>query len=331
VRSEIDPRLVDSVLFLFGDIGRVSPELLAAYVEHLKTETLPKTIIFLGDNVYPAGIEDGEKGVRSRRFLTEVLNAFLSTGSRIIVIPGNHDWDFHSKEGANAVVRQQKLVDSLLPENGFFPQNACPGPAIALETKNLSVLALDTQWFLHSHSKPSLDSKQCYAAAAKPLALRFKELSSDIGRGWLEILALHHPLKSYGSHGLNSGCPHDMGCPENVEMVKEIHQALPPRRAIRICVSGHDHSLQVLRGDEKCLRYLVSGSGSKKSRVSHRLDTHFAESEYGFMELRVSRKRRAELKVYAMRRSTDRSYNPELAFREIYDYEQLFGTRGTQH
>ncbi len=302
------------VVYLFGDIGVIRDSLLDAYARHLAAERSPKLIVFLGDNVYPAGVREGEKGSKDKRLLKNVIERLGSPSSRVLFIPGNHDWDYHSKDGARAIVRQQKFIESLLGPESFFPRRACPGPELAFNEEGIRLIALDSQWFLHRHEKPAPDSERCYGAGSAVLKTRFNRLmeATHIGhsedtaspdtRPSLEIVALHHPFKSHGPHGLNNGCYQDLGCETNAAAMHEIQAALPPTSSLRLCVSGHDHSLQVLAGDESCARYLISGGASKVSRVSRGADTHFAESALGFIEVRILDTSALELKVWTMQK-----------------------------
>src|SRR5262249_32189287 len=107
--------------------------------------------------------------------------------------------------------------------------------------------------------------------------------------------------------GWRSPSPQDMTGPGNKHMRRMLTAAMTEAAtsgaAPLVYAAGHDHSLQIFRGDRTGASYtLVSGLGSrvKSSEVRHDRATLFAHSSPahpGFMELDLLRDGRARLSV----------------------------------
>lgn len=99
---------------------KTDPTLVALYKQAKKMHG-KTTIVFLGDNIYPAGLPDGErdeKKYKEARLKLDaqirVLRALEKGGGEVegIFIPGNHDWAHWGEEGNDAVKRM--AITSLL-------------------------------------------------------------------------------------------------------------------------------------------------------------------------------------------------------------------------
>ena len=276
------------------------------------------TVIFLGDNIYEEGLpertdegyEEAEKRLRAQ------LDVIQASGARAIFIPGNHDWADGKRGGWAAVLRQEKYVNQALGgvEPSFLPKGGHPGPA-KVDREGLRIIVLDSQWWLHrDDDKPSGTEGE-----TARIAERLRGLLQERGRREAIVVA-HHPLESHGSHGgffdwrdhlfpfakvtwpvigriplpiLGSLHPlgrwylvrsnQDLSGPRNRVMVRELKEALAGEHRPLIHASGHDHNLQVLHGGAWAEYALVSGSGSKISKVGRGEGTLFAHEHLGFM------------------------------------------------
>ncbi len=59
------------------------------------------------------------------------------------------------------------------------------------------------------------------------------------------------------------------------------------KKHIQIYLAGHDHSLQLIDIDNSHLQ-IISGSAGKLSGTSHKADTYFSHSAYGFVRFDVT-------------------------------------------
>ena len=316
----IDAQDVRTRLLLIGDAGLPAPDepvldVLARWAGELPTRS---TIVFLGDNVYPRGLveeDDPLHEITSRR-LEAQLDAALESGARAIFIPGNHDWAHGGMHGLRTLRRQERAVVEVLGRGSFLPAGGCAGPA-AVDLPGLRLIIFDSQRFLQR-------------APVAPCGSTKKGIVSEIGRLAGEaqdrevMVVAHHPLASQGPHGgfsdwrdhlfpftnmwrwawvplpvigslyplvRNSYGPstQDAGHAFYAEMVDSLEEELREENPLAYA-GAHDHSLQVLEGDEAFDYVLVSGGGSSPiiTKVTSGTDTLFAHAAPGFMVVDVT-------------------------------------------
>ncbi len=273
-----------------------------------------------------------------RRLLAQlrVVKANEAHGLRGLFIPGNHDWAKGGKDGQETVKQQAQYVNQILSDNeNFLPKGGCPGPAMPtmVDKHGVRVIVLDTQWWLHNKEwKPTI---LCPQGDKDAVINKLKDLLQS-GEDQQVMVVAHHPLASHGPHGgffdwkdhlfpvthlvewlwiptpiVGSLYPiarqhwvkhkQDLAGSDNKDMVRRLKKALEEVRSKTkplIYAAGHEHSLQVLRGDSAHY-ILVSGAGSKAkvTPVSHGDDTLFAHSHPGFMAVDFMKDRRVLLRV----------------------------------
>ncbi len=254
------------------------------------------TVVFLGDNVYPAGIEEdaiqeGEAVMRKQ---------ITSTAADRIFIPGNHDW---GHAGTDRLLRQQAYVDA----NGsqFIPRNGCPGPTLRTivsplkgRTRGITLVVFDIDpWYFGEDALIGCDGINTPEELGNELA---HHLVNHQDR-WV-IVAAHHPLRTGGPHGGFSRGPvldfvtgaiyYIFGTLQDT--VEEKYQTIiaPIEAALAsapplLYAAGHDHNLQVMEGDGLADYQVVSGAGATirvgDGHVTDIDETLFAHGHAGFM------------------------------------------------
>lgn len=196
----------------------------------------------------------------------------------------------------------------------FLPKDGSPGPVnldLPISEPTVRLIVLDTQWWLRQYKKKS---KTPEAVIDDLKALLITELPV--------VVVGHHPLETYGRHGgfrdwqshlfalgdwkkylcwvptpIGGSLYHlidwhlcksdqNINGERNKNMVKHLNDAfsIPNKTPFLIYASGHDHSLQVLKG-HNANYLLVSGAASceKVSEVTHGTNTLFAHEHTGFM------------------------------------------------
>ncbi len=190
-------------VILIGDAGDASPE--APVLKLLRT-TVDYTdehsaVIFLGDNLYCCGLPDSGAVDRAQAEarLTAQLDAVKDFPGRIFFIPGNHDWNGGQPGGREALARQEAFVEAYLDRgNTFVPDDGYPGP-IAIElTDRITLLALDTEWWL-SDERPFGDTGAYRLREPTDLLFELRDLFVKHRNKDLLIIG-HHPLFSNGKH-----------------------------------------------------------------------------------------------------------------------------------
>lgn len=308
-------------LFLVGDCGEpyIEKQKLGAFLKQkIQDAGARSSLIFLGDNIYPRGLQN--KGDKRNPLSEQILRMQLAwvdgLTNPVYFIPGNHDWAQGRKDGLQYVRNQQLYIDSIAPRNvQFFPKSGCPGPVEIPLSDGVMLLIIDTQWFLHSWEKPGTEDGCDFNSTGEVLAAIEDAFARH--RDKTVVVAAHHPLVSYGEHGgyfslrqhvfpltdmnhhlyiplpvLGSIYPAyrkwigdiqdtpNPGYQEFADGIKLILKKYPGN----FYVSGHDHTLQYIQLDSSHL--IISGSGAKTGHVK-RFDRsdRFTRSAQGFVHL----------------------------------------------
>ncbi len=311
-------------IYLIGDAGKDTLPGPALMLLEAELKQHPNgTVIFLGDNIYPAGPE-GRDGNRRRQLAERKLRAQLerTTGfpGYVFWLPGNHDWQAGRWKGDRLVVEEAGLVErfyaedpwiSNRPGSVFLPRHGLPGPALMRVSEHgYHLIAIDLQWWLQRqffHRVPTEDGLSRKQMEERFLIRLDSLIALSVADSQLVIIAAHHPMYSNGHHGapkqpfrfiLNRIPPFQLfgllGL--NRALVQDIHQ--PRYRRIRnrinailnryeglLYVAGHDHNLQYIKKGNT--HHLISGSGSKRSTLKgdRYRATFMDDRNYGFMRL----------------------------------------------
>lgn len=324
--------LVHSI-FLIGDAGKDSATTKNLRALEFEISRFPQsTVIFLGDNIYHDGLsgKDGsEKRKRQEKKILTQIKAVVGHTGKVYFIPGNHDWKAGRWKGLETMQRQAEFVatelgkgESIKNERLFLPSTGLPGPEVEELTNQVTMIAIDTQWWLHS---------QFFHKVKRPSGLNgketqdqfFKRLDSVMNVAHLAgqqiVIAAHHPLFSNGHHGspkeplrflinytpfqifglmgVNRILVQDIPQPRYKRMKKRLLRILDNYPNV-VFVSGHEHNLQYhTYGDD---HFLISGAGSKVSElVGDRYPAKFMEDRYhGFMRLDIYSDGRRNCYVY---------------------------------
>lgn len=286
-------------LVLIGDAGDPQPAdpTLAALGRWSDAHADRTTVLFLGDNVYPAGLR-AEARERDEAILRQLLR---STRAHKIFVPGNHDWGRATSPAA--LLEMQRFLEAHAHLGAeLAPRDGCPGP-VARELAppggeldgGLVLLIVDFHWWLlPAEARPSCagvsDTDEFVAALRGELARR---------AGQNVVIAAHHPLRSGGPHGgFTRGFWIDVGAglyqlvgslqdlwePSYAEMIAIVSDVLAEAPPLAF-VAGHDHSLQILDGGDAARLLVVSGAGSasKITGVTALDETLFAHAHAGFV------------------------------------------------
>ena len=306
------------------------------------------TILYLGDNLYKHGLPDPEASnfKSASAILDSQIAVAQNTKAKVIMIPGNHDWQNGNRAGYDAIVRQQLYVDFPIIKNvdaKFEPEDGCPGPVPVDLGNDVLLIIFDSQWWLQPYDKPGIES-DCDCKTKDELVQKIKDIAMH-NTDKLIIVADHHPFKSNGPHGgyftlkqhifpftdmkenlyiplpvLGSvyviarsvfGATQDLSYPAYANMIKQVTAAISTSLAPNVIfVSGHEHNLQHIK--EGKYNYIVSGGGSKETRISKHNSGKFNASEFGFAVLEISTHKNVNLKFYSVVDSFHQKYSAYL-------------------
>ncbi|UHG90783.1 BamA/TamA family outer membrane protein [Spirosoma oryzicola] len=308
-------------IFLLGDAGAPVPDgkdpVLNTLRAQLQTAGPNSSLILLGDNIYQHGLPDADHPDRAdgERRMSQQLDLRTAFPGRIFAIPGNHDWDRSGREGWQRIKNQQDFVRQYTGRDDvFFPNDGCPGPVEIPLSDSLTLVLMDTQYWLHPWDKPG-EGSDC---GAKTLPDFLTQLDDILYRNRHRrvVVAGHHPMYSHGQHGgyytfkdhlfpLTSlrkwlyiplpvigsiypvyrsvfGSLQDLPNPVYRELRNGMVAVFNKYRNL-IYTNGHDHNLQLIQRDS--LYYLTSGSGSKEEAVKKARESLFAREQKGFARL----------------------------------------------
>ena len=135
---------------------------LKAFKKRLDQAKENSTAIFLGDNIYPAGMPDKKDSTaaysEAKNNIMAQLNTLGNFKGKPIFIPGNHDW---YNEGILGLARQQKFIEKNLDSKKvFFPKNGCALQKIEIND-DVVVIAIDTKWYLANWDKNPTINDDC--------------------------------------------------------------------------------------------------------------------------------------------------------------------------
>ncbi|MEX8547027.1 MAG: metallophosphoesterase [Mucilaginibacter sp.] len=304
-----------------GNIARYKPDPLMELLKQHLPDAYPSAVIFLGDNVYPHGLP--EKGDRLRADAELVLQkhyeAVKGYTGKVIFISGNHDWNKGKDDGFDYVVRQEKYIEKLFGgENVYLPSNGCPGPKEVPINDDLTIVAINTQWWIQRGFRPIGAKDGCSASSEEEFyALLQDIIDRNINK---KILVVgHYPIYSYSLHGGKFKFKHHLfpltiyrkkafmpmpvigsllplyrkyiGAPEDLsnlrfrELRKNL-KAIFGRHPNLIYAAGHEHNLQHIYKNQ--VDYIVSGAASKSTYVRKGKYGKFALAAKGFFKLKFS-------------------------------------------
>lgn len=304
---------IDHTFYLIGDAGNAE---FGKGLEHfnllkkeLDTVQENSTILFLGDNLYEKGMpkkSDPERAISEHRLNAQIELVKNSKGQPIF-IPGNHDY---YNNGVIGLKREENYIEKYLGKKAFLPNNGCPISKIDI-SENTVLIVVDSQWFLEDWNDNPTMNNDCEIKTRDKFFAEYERL---IKKNTLKttIVAIHHPMFSYGPHGGKFSLKAQLyptggtfplpviGSVLNVlrkttgvstqDMINPIYQELKNRLTTItrkyeniLFVSGHEHNLQYLF--EEDLVQIVSGSGSKTSAAKVINGSQFSYGGKGYAKL----------------------------------------------
>lgn len=322
---------IEHTFYLIGDAG-LSPmgemnATLKSFRNKLNTADKNSTAIFLGDNIYPAGFPDSKDDQEGHHMAKNHLDAQLRTlenfKGKPLFVPGNHDW---YSQGLTGLKREQKYIQKNLESNKvFFPEDGCPIKTIKVNDA-VVIIAIDTEWYLTNWDKHPEINDKCNIKSREKF---FEELEGEIKKnlGKTTILAMHHPMFSYGMHGgqfsmrqhlfpASNGIPlpvlgtlanllrrtagvstEDIENQRYRELRKRIVTLAQYSKKV-IFASGHEHGLQYIV--ENNTPQIVSGSGSKKGETRLLNGSKFSAGKKGYATLEIYKDGSSQVRYYGI-------------------------------
>lgn len=278
------------------------------------------SIIFLGDNIYHYGLppEDDKNRKEKERIIDQQLEVVKYFNGNVFFVPGNHDWNQSRKGGLAAINRQEKYIETALNDpNSFLPSNGCPGPVERHITNDLTIIFIDSEWWLYPHEdeKPIGIDNGCNINDKFDFTVQLADII-DRNKNKNIIIAQHHPLFTNGNHGghysikdyffpltlvypnlyiplpvLGSIYPlmrkygvsqEDLSHPSYQQLKDAMLSVLENKKNI-VFAAGHEHNIQYR--EVNGIHHIVSGSGCKDKYVVKGLGAAFVHDHTGFAKV----------------------------------------------
>ena len=277
----------------------------------LNSASKNSTLLFLGDNIYPAGLpKKNEKGrVFAEHQLNIQTNIVKNFKGNTIFIPGNHDW---YANGLKGLERQEKYIENILGKDSFLPKKGCPIDKVNI-SEDIVLITIDSEWFLTNWDKHPTINDNCEIKTRDRFFDEFESLIKK-ARGKTTIVAMHHPMFTNGPHGgqfslkqqlfpiggnipipvlgtfinllrKTSGASNtDLQNKRYIEFKNRIVTLSQENEKV-ILVAGHEHSLQYIKQNN--LPQIISGSGSKTSATRNIGNGLFSAGVPGYARLDI--------------------------------------------
>lgn len=317
-----ESKLIET-LYLIGDAGEITDiENNSNYVVdalHANMDTSEQaTLVFLGDNIYPYGLEnlDSEEGLEALAALQPQIDLAKAFKGRSIFIPGNHDWANGAHRGLDNVRRQSNYINNLGFKNiKMRPKNGCGDPWVLKLNKDLVYIFIDSQWWAQRWEKHEDINEACKISSREAFLDNMESLIADHKNDQI-VIFMHHPIRSNGHHGGHfSGVEHifpltqvykplyiplpilgsiipvyrrsmgfaqDITHPAHSSLAKVLHSAAKKHKARVIFAAGHDHNLQYF--DEDNIDIIISGSAAK-SEYAKSAGSNFVSPKPGYAKI----------------------------------------------
>jgi len=324
---------VSHTFYLIGDAG-LSPmggmnPALKIFKDRLDKADKNSTAIFLGDNIYPAGLPDPKDSTQAYRTAANHLDAQIKTldnfKGRPLFIPGNHDW---YTEGLIGLEREENYIKRALKEkekDPFLPENGCPIDVIEIGD-DVAIITIDTEWYLTNWDKrPDINDK-CEIKSRDKFFLELEDAIKGY-RDRTTVIAMHHPTNSYGEHGGQYSLrkqfyPKQMAVPVPVlgsfinvlrstsgASVEDVNNKRYRELMNRVTTlaqysdrvifaSGHEHTLQYIL--ENNTPQIVSGSGAKEGFTKLLNGSQFNTGKMGYATLEVYKDGSSRVRFYGV-------------------------------
>lgn len=325
---------IQARIVLIGDAGQLTNgrHPVVSAVKRLIPMDEKTTVVFLGDNLYKTGLPDNSLPTYAiaKAPLDSQIQIAGTSKTKVYFIPGNHDWANGGSYGYESILRVQSYIDILSNANvTMLPRDGCPGPEEVKINNDITLVIMDSQWWLHEKDKPGIESDCPYKTKAEVLVQLDDILSKNSQK--IVLFALHHTFRTNSPHGgyftikqhifpftdaipnlyiplpiIGSiypmtraifGTEQDLKHPLYQAMVNEIEAVVKEHPNV-IYVAGHDHSLQIIQ--DSGYNYIVSGGGSKNARVSKSKKSLYISPSCGFITLNISKTKNVVSNVYVV-------------------------------
>ncbi|TRW27329.1 phosphoesterase [Flavobacterium zepuense] len=272
---------ISHTFYTIGNTGDKSNNnaALTALGNSLKNAGDNTTVLFLGNNASAKGFsEDNDDAVERLTLQTNLLKGFKGN---VFFMPGYSDWH----KGLKGLKKEADFITKALGnEKAFKPQKGCPMEKIKINS-DVDLLILDSQWALTDWDKLPGINDDCDIKSKNQF---YTEVEAEIvkSEGKTVLIALYHPIVSYGKYGSSYAfgiSPQQL----NNKYYKELSSRLITL-ALRFknvaFVSGHENNMQYITGKDE-VPVIIAGSAASGNGIAKGPDSKFNSAEAGFSKI----------------------------------------------
>ena len=280
----------------------------------LRQSDAPFTLVLNGDLIKGkhTPLLAAEDTLRMRK----LLKVTKGLDGRVIIVPGDRDWAESGRRGLQRIRMLQQFVEN--PHNDrvtWMIGEGCPGPKSVDLSREVRLLAIQTQWWNHPHDKPTDVDAACEIATQEDFLEKFEGVVEEsIGKNIL--IVGHFPVFSLGEYGgrmpikkhlfpltdlkpnlylplpvlgslycayrQNVGTKLDIVNKRYERFRKHLEDIIFNHQSL-IYLSGHDENMQIIRQGDNY--YVNSGSAAQARFVGKDRSALFSEPMRGIMEI----------------------------------------------
>ncbi|MDP2685635.1 MAG: phosphoesterase [Aequorivita sp.] len=314
--NDSSAREIDKSFYLIGNAGKGGDEA-SKSIKSLKNYLAENNsedsyVLFLGNSFYPSGMQPKDDAAKNEaeKSMNLQLDALKDFKGKVVVLPGNRDW----KGGVDGLELEEDFLKGKFNDVDVLqPNNGCGLESIDINN-NVHLLVLDTQWFLEDWDDYPKMNDKCDIKTRNQFFIEVEgELKKNADK--TIILAMYHPLVTYGEHGGKYPLIHEdvfstfikqvkiQGAISKQDRYNERYNELMGRMEVLtkdverlVFVSGLDESLQYI--EKGSTKQIVSGSGSGETATALGQYGEFVYGGQGFARLDVQKNGASEVRFF---------------------------------
>lgn len=255
------------------------------------------TFVALG-NITKDGYAPKKKDRKETEDLLQqsLMQPLKNFNGNVIFMPGENEWNKNGHENIDD-------MESFIQDNGnvkFWPNDGCPREIEDLDTDNVELLMIDSQWFLEDWDNHLYLNNKCDIKTRDDFFAKLKDDLKD-EQNKTVIVAVHHSVITFSRQdffenigGLSVEDYHSTKRQELAGTMETLSRLFPDV----IFVSASDKNLQYLEDDG--VRQIISGaSGERLDNVRKAEEGQFTSKTNGFVRLTVYGDRSSKVEFFS--------------------------------
>ncbi len=257
-----------------GDIARGSEAVLTAMAADARAAGQASAVVLLGDETRN-GLREGD--AEAMRPVEALGRALTGYPGRLVVLPGDRDW----AQGKAGVKRLEDALIRVLGDSVLTPGDQAGGPRLIELADGLSLVAIDTAWWLRD-DRPDGEFDGENVRSPADVATYLGQVIEDRDDDRIVVVG-HHPIVSNGEYagqrtvgqtlatlgigplvGQTVGTGPQSLASDRYRSMRSVLDGLFARQDRLVYASAHDRALEtfdVVRSETSRQSYLVSGTG----------------------------------------------------------------------